>query len=66
MDCEMYTAKGICEFYENYDPKKSRAWICEHREKIIGSLFLMDRSDAAQLRYFLIDRNSGASGWARN
>ena len=52
---ETYVAKGLCEFYEEYDPRRNRVWICEHREKIIGFLLLMDRNEAAQLRYFLIE-----------
>lgn len=51
---ETYVAKGLCEFYEKYDPERSRVWLCEHKGRIIGSLLLMDRGKAAQLRYFLI------------
>ena len=52
---ESYVAKGLCEFYEKYDPEKSRVWVCEHDNRIIGFLLLMDRGKAAQLRYFLIE-----------
>lgn len=52
---EAYVAKGLSEFYEKYDPKRSRVWVCEHKDKIIGFLLLMDRGKAAQLRYFLIE-----------
>jgi GNAT superfamily N-acetyltransferase len=52
---EAYVAKGLCEFYEKYDPKRNRVWVCEHIKKIIGFLLLMDRGRAAQLRYFLIE-----------
>ena len=52
---ETYVAKGLCEFYEKYDPKRNRVWICEHGNRIIGFLLLMDRGQAAQLRYFLIE-----------
>jgi peptidyl-dipeptidase Dcp len=52
---ETYVAKGLCEFYEKYDPQKNRVWICESQEKIIGFLLLMDRGESAQLRYFLIE-----------
>jgi peptidyl-dipeptidase Dcp len=52
---ESYVAKGLCEFYENYDPKRNRVWVCEHHHRIIGFLLLMDRGKVAQLRYFLIE-----------
>ncbi len=55
IEFETYVAKGFCEFHENYDPKTNRVWICEHKGRIVGSLLLMKRGDAAQLRYFLID-----------
>jgi peptidyl-dipeptidase Dcp len=52
---ESYVAKGLCEFFEKYDPKRNRVWICEHNGRMIGFLLLMDRGKAAQLRYFLIE-----------
>lgn len=52
---ETYVAKGLCEFYEQYDPARNRVWVCEHKERMIGFLLLMDRGKAAQLRYFLIE-----------
>lgn len=52
---EAYVAKGLHEFYENYDPKNNRVWVCEHQEKRIGFLYLMNRGDSAQLRYFIIE-----------
>lgn len=55
IEFETYVAKGLLEFYQNYDPQKDRIWICEHQNKIIGSLVLMHRENhSAQLRYFLI------------
>jgi peptidyl-dipeptidase Dcp len=52
---ESYVAKGLCEFYEKYNPERNRIWACEHKDKMIGFLLLMDRGKAAQLRYFLIE-----------
>ena len=66
---EDYVAKGLIEFKEKYDPSRNRIWICEHRRsspvdkrsslvdhhRMIGFLLLMDRGEAAQLRYFLIE-----------
>lgn len=51
---ERYVAESLLEFYENYNPQKDRVWICEHSGQIIGTLFLVNRGDAAQLRYFLL------------
>lgn len=52
---ESYVAKGLCEFYERYNPERSRIWACEYDHCMIGFLLLMDRGNAAQLRYFLIE-----------
>lgn len=52
---EAYVAQGLCQFYERYDPRRSGVWVCEHGGKMIGFLLLMDREEAAQLRYFLIE-----------
>jgi peptidyl-dipeptidase Dcp len=54
---ENYVAKGLSEFYEKYNPSRNRIWACEHNDQMIGFLLLMDRGDAAQLRYFLIEPN---------
>jgi len=52
---ESYVAKGLCEFFEKYNPERNCIWACEHNNSMIGFLLLMDRGQAAQLRYFLID-----------
>jgi GNAT superfamily N-acetyltransferase len=52
---ESYVAKGLWEFYEKYTPERNRVWVCEHNDRMIGFLLLMDRGIAAQLRYFLIE-----------
>lgn len=53
---ESYVAAGLHEFFQLYDPVKDRVWVCEHGSTIVGFLLLMHRdSNAAQLRYFLID-----------
>ena len=52
---ESYVAKGLCEFFEKYNPERNRIWACEHDDRMIGFLLLMDRGEAAQLRYFLIE-----------
>jgi peptidyl-dipeptidase Dcp len=55
LEFEGYVAKGLCEFYEKYNPERSRIWACEHNDRMIGFMLLMDRGTAAQLRYFLIE-----------
>ena len=53
---EAYVAIGLFEFYENMDPVRDRAWICEHANTIIGFALLMHReNNQAQLRYFYIE-----------
>lgn len=52
---ERYVSKGLCEFSEQYNPARNRIWACEHNDRMIGFLLLMDRGTAAQLRYFLIE-----------
>ena len=59
---ESYVAKGLCEFVERYNPERSRIWVCEHADRMIGFLLLMDRGHAAQLRYFLIEPNYRGMG----
>ncbi len=51
---EAIVAKTLFEFYELYNPDRSRVWMCEHEGRIVGSLALLDRGDAAQLRYFVL------------
>ena len=51
---ESYVAKGLAEFCEKYTPERNRIWACDHNDRMIGFLLLMDRGHAAQLRYFLI------------
>ncbi len=52
---ESYVSSGLQEFYSKYDPATNRVWVCEHENKIIGFLLLMNRGTAAQLRYFIIE-----------
>jgi N-acetylglutamate synthase and related acetyltransferases len=52
---EIYVAKGLHEFYTQYDPLRDRVWICEHDQKIVGFLLLMHRSEkVAQLRFLIL------------
>lgn len=63
---ESYVAKGLCEFYEKYNPERNRIWACEHKDRMIGFLLLMDRGKSAQLRYFLIEPEYRGIGLGSN
>ena len=52
---EMYVAQSLVEFVELYHPERNRIWVCEHRDRMIGTLVLLDRGEVAQLRYFLLE-----------
>ena len=59
---EMYVAQSLAEFIEKYNPARNRIWVCEHKrgnpadnQRMIESLVLLDRGQAAQLRYFLLE-----------
>jgi len=52
---EKYVAISLGEFIEIYTPERSRIWVCEHDNRMVGSLVLLDRGQAAQLRYFLLE-----------
>jgi peptidyl-dipeptidase Dcp len=54
IEFECYVAAGLNEFYRQYNPARNRVWVCEHEGQRIGFLLLMDRGEAAQLRYFII------------
>lgn len=52
---EAYVLQGLNEFYQHYNAEKDGVWICEHNDKIVGALMLVNRGTAAQLRYFILD-----------
>jgi peptidyl-dipeptidase Dcp len=59
---EYYVAQSLAEFVQLYNLERNRTWICEHKrsgpadnDRMIGSLVLLDRGRAAQLRYFLLE-----------
>jgi len=60
---EAYVAAGLGEFYRLYDTEKDCVWVCEDKEKIVGFLLLMHRSDRqAQLRYFYLEPQYRGTG----
>lgn len=55
---EMYALAGMHEFCKNYNLEKDRIWICEHNDKIIGSILVMHReNNSSQLRFFYVDKD---------
>jgi len=54
-DFEHYVAEAFAEFEKLYNPGRNRVWACEHDDKLIGYLVLMDRGSAAQLRLFIME-----------
>lgn len=52
---ESYVALALAEFNDCYRPDRSRVWIAEHGQAMVGFLALMERGTAAQLRFFLIE-----------
>ena len=52
---EMYVAQSLAEFIELYNPERNRIWVCEHNNRTVGTLVLLDRGDSAQLRYYLLE-----------
>jgi GNAT superfamily N-acetyltransferase len=54
IEFETYVSAGLAEFYKQYNSERSRVWVCEDGDKIIGFLLLLDRGEAAQLRYFIL------------
>lgn len=51
-----YVRGSLAEFVAQYNPAKDCVWLCEVNGELVGSLFLMNRGEAAQLRYFLLHR----------
>ncbi|MGE0587891.1 MAG: GNAT family N-acetyltransferase [Cyclobacteriaceae bacterium] len=52
---ETYVSEGLNEFLRQYDPKTNRVWVCEHNDRMIGFMLLINRGEAAQLRYFILE-----------
>lgn len=57
IEFEAYVAEGLAEFYRQYDTAKDRVWIAEDNGRIVGFILLMNRGTAAQLRYFILEKD---------
>ncbi len=63
---EALVAKVCAEFVENFDPAKERAWIAEMDGRIVGSVFLVKKTDEiAKLRLLYVEPDARGRGIGR-
>jgi len=63
---EALVAKVCAEFVENFDPAKERAWIAELDSRIVGSVFLVRKTDEiAKLRLLYVEPDARGHGIGR-
>ena len=63
---EAYCAKIAAEFILNPDPKRSKAWLLKKSNSIVGSVFIIERSQIeAQLRLLFVDKSVRGAGLGR-
>ena len=53
---EGYVAESMSEFCQVFNPEKGGVWVCEHENRIVGFMALVNRDEQAQLRYFLLEK----------
>ena len=62
---EFYVARALGEMYSD-DFSRHRFWIAEDDQRIVGFIALMHRSEAAQLRFFIVHRDYRGIGLGKH
>jgi GNAT superfamily N-acetyltransferase len=63
---EAYVASGLAEFVESFDPKRDRIWLVEAKNRIVGSIAIVERSRLrAQLRWLFVHPDYRGHGIGR-